>query len=106
MKKLNVVTVLDQEMAVLEQEIRHLQRRQDKIRKLRGLYTGVNVLPDELGSGEVQLALSEEEMIARVKENAGRELSREEIREHVRRDYGFNLAPRESSSGRLARRLQ
>ena len=91
MKELNVVTVLDQEMAVLEQEIRHLQRRQDKIRKLRGLYTGVNVLPDELGSGEVQLALSEEEMIARVKENAGRELSREEIIEHVRQDFGVSL---------------
>ena len=86
-----MVTVLDQEMAVLEQEIRHLQRRQDKIRKLRGLYSGVNILPDELGEAEVQLALTEEEMISRVKENAGRELSREEILEHVRKDFGIVL---------------
>lgn len=91
MKEQEMVTVLDQEMAVLEQEIRHLQRRQDNIRKLRGLYTGVNVLRDELGDAEVQLALTEEEMIARVKENAGRELSHEETVEHVRRDFGIVL---------------
>lgn len=85
------LTVLDQEMALLEREMQHVRRRQDKVRKLKGLYTGVNVLPDELGDAEVQVTLSEAEMIARVQENAGRELSFEEIRDHVRRDFGVNL---------------
>jgi hypothetical protein len=30
-------------------------------------------------------------MIARVKENAGRELSLEEVKEHVHRDFGVEL---------------
>ena len=87
-----MVSVLDQEYAVLDKEIKYLQRRQDKIRKLKGLYTGVNILPDELEAAQTQLALTPEEMIARVKDNAGRELSHEEIVEQVRRDFGFNLA--------------
>jgi hypothetical protein len=85
------LTVLDQEVALLEKEIQHVRRRQDKVRRLRGLYTGVNILPDELEPAEAQIALSEADMIARVKENAGRELSMEEVREHVHRDFGMNL---------------
>lgn len=99
-----MVSVLDQEYAVLEKEIQHLQRRQDKIRKLRGLYTGVNILPDELEQAQAQLALTPEEMIARVKENAGRELSYEEIVEHVRRDFGIVLLA--ACSARCRRALQ
>ena len=90
-KQQHMVSVLDQEYAILEKEIQHLQRRQDKIRKLRGLYTGVNILPDELEAAETQLALTPEEMIQRVKENAGRELTQEEIVEQVRRDFGMML---------------
>ena len=86
-----MVSVLDQEYAVLDKEIKHLQRRQDKIRKLKGLYTGVNILPDELSDAPVQLALTPEEMIQRVKENAGRELTAEEVKELVRIDFGVNL---------------
>ena len=68
------LTVLDQEVALLEKEISHVRRRQDKVRKLKGLYTGVNILADELGPVEdAQIALSEEQMIQRVKENAGRD---------------------------------
>lgn len=95
-----MVSVLDQEYAVLDKEIQHLQRRQDKIRKLKGLYTGVNILPDELEDATPQLALTPEEMIQRVKENAGRELTHEEIVEQVRQDFGFNLIIAES--GRAA----
>jgi hypothetical protein len=86
------LTVLDQEVALLEKEIQHVRRRQDKVRKLKGLYSGVNILPDELEPVEAQIALSEEEMIARVKENAGRELTAEEIKEHVHRDFGVRIA--------------
>lgn len=86
------LTVLDQEMALLEKEIQHVRRRQDKVRRLRGLYTGVNILSDELEPVEhAQIALSEEEMMARVRENAGRELTAEEIREHVHRDFGVRI---------------
>jgi hypothetical protein len=38
------LTVLDQEVALLEREIQHARRRQDKVRKLKGLHTGVNIL--------------------------------------------------------------
>jgi hypothetical protein len=76
-------------VALLEKEIQHVRRRQDKVRKLKGLYTGVNILPDELEAAEAQIALSEEEMIQRVKENAGRELRPDEVREHVHRDFGL-----------------
>lgn len=93
-----MVSVLDQEYAVLDKEIQHLQR------KLKGLYTGVNILPDELESAETQLALTPEEMIARVKENAGRELTHEEIVDQVRRDFGIVLLP--ACSARRRRALQ
>jgi predicted nucleic acid-binding Zn-ribbon protein len=86
------MTILDQEVALLEREIQHVRRRQDKVRKLKGLYTGVNILPDELEPAEAQIALTSEEMIARVKENAGRELTDEEVREHVHRDFGVMIA--------------
>lgn len=83
------LTVLQQEEALLEREIQHVRRRQDKVRKLKGLYTGVNILADELEPVEgASIALSEAEMIQRVKENAGRELTPEEIQEHVHRDLG------------------
>lgn len=71
--------------------MQHVRRRQDKVRKLRGLYSGVNIRRDELEPAEAQVALSQEEMIQRVKENAGRELTAEEIREQVRRDFGLAL---------------
>ena len=86
------ITVLQQEEALLEKELQHVRRRQDKVRKLRGLYTGVNILPDELEPTEAQIALTQEEMIARVKENAGRALTTEEVREHVHRDFGVMIA--------------
>ena len=87
------LTVLQQEEALLERELQHVRRRQDKVRKLRGLYTGVNILRDELEPIEgAAIALTQEEMIARVKENAGRELSADEIREHVHRDFGVMIA--------------
>ena len=86
------LTVLDQEMALLEKEIQHVRRRQDKVRRLRGLYTGVNILSDELEPVEnAQIALTQEDMIQRVKENAGRELTPEEVREHVHRDFGVRI---------------
>ena len=66
------LTVLQQEEALLEKELQHVRRRQDKVRKLKGLYTGVNILADELEPVEgASIALSEAEMIQRVKENAG-----------------------------------
>ncbi len=86
------LTVLQQEASLLEKELQHVRRRQDKVRKLKGLYTGVNILADELEPVEAQIALTETEMIERVKENAGRELSADEIREHVHRDFGVRLA--------------
>jgi hypothetical protein len=85
------LTVLDQELALLDKEMQHVRRRQDKVRKLKGLYTGVNIRRDELEPAEAQIALSEADMIARVKENAGRELRADEVREHVRRDFGVEL---------------
>jgi hypothetical protein len=98
------LSVLDQEVALLEKEIQHVRRRQDKVRKLRGLYTGVNILPDELEPAEAQIALTQEDMIARVKENAGRELSADEVREHVHRDFGVNLTFPPPCFARAARR--
>ena len=87
------LTVLAQEEALLEKEIQHVRRRQDKVRRLRGLYTGVNILADELQPVEsAPIALSEADMITRVKENAGRELTEEEVREHVHRDFGVLIA--------------
>lgn len=87
------LTVLEQEEALLEKEIQHVRRRQDKVRKLKGLYTGVNILADELEPVEsASIALTQEEMIARVKENAGRELTDDEVREHVHRDFGVMIA--------------
>lgn len=87
------LTVLQQEEALLEKEIQHVRRRQDKVRKLKGLYTGVNILADELEPVEsASIALTQEEMISRVKENAGRELTDDEVREHVHRDFGVMIA--------------
>lgn len=87
------LTVLEQEEALLEKEIQHVRRRQDKVRKLKGLYTGVNILADELEPVEsASIALTQEEMISRVKENAGRELTDDEVREHVHRDFGVMIA--------------
>ena len=84
------VTLLEQEVESLEQQIAHLRRRQDKIKKLQGLYA-----PDFTGSEElaeaqhVPLAISPAEMVKRVLENAGRRLNPAEIEEHIQRDYGM-----------------
>jgi hypothetical protein len=90
MKK-DFVTSLEQEVTRLEDEIAQLRRRQDNIKKLRGLYTGDSRTgSEELAEAQhVPLAISPAEMVKRVIENAGRQLSPAEIEEHIKQDYGM-----------------
>ena len=85
------VTLLEQEVKMLEQEIMHLRRRQDNIKKLCALYApGSRIRSDRLAEAQhVELAISPAEMVKRVIENAGRQLSPAEIEEHIKRDYGM-----------------
>jgi hypothetical protein len=89
MKK-DFVTSLEQEVTRLEDEIAQLRRRQDNIKKLRGLYPDDSIVSEELAEAQqVTLAISPAEMVKRVIENAGRQLSPAEIEEHIKQDYGM-----------------
>ena len=89
----------------LDLEIGRLGQLRQQLIDLRRLYEPKEK-EEALPEAPAAMAVSTEDMIVRVVENAGRALSREEMREALQRDYGVVPEDFERALSNVAARLE